>query len=379
MSYIISEEGADLLKDVKDFCDNEVKEQCKEYDLSGEWAKDIYDKAIEMQLGTLDVPEEFGGPGLSRIDHAAILEEMGKADSGFAVTFMANGLSLHPVEIGGTKEQMKTCYDIVLNGGFGAFCLTEPNAGCDVANGSTTAVKDGDDYIINGNKCFITNGPVANFFTVFAKTDKSAGAKGMSAFLVMKDTPGVSIGSHEDKMGIRLSQTSDVIFEDVRVPASAMLGKEGEGFKIAMQTLDIARTWCGVVAVGIAQRAIDEAAAYVRTRVQFGKPLGRNEVIQFKLADMDMKTEAARQLCAYSLTLMDRGENFSVASAIAKCKAGDAAMECATEAVQILGGYGYSRDYPVEKLMRDAKIFQLFEGTNEIQRLVVGRSVVGRC
>jgi alkylation response protein AidB-like acyl-CoA dehydrogenase len=379
MAYLISDEGKDLLKDVREFCNNEVKEQSKEFDLSGEWPQAIYDMAAEMQLGTLDVPEEFGGPGLSRIDHAAILEEMAKADAGFATSFMTNGLSLHPIEFGGTKEQLKSVYDVILKGGFGAFCLTEPNAGCDVANGSTTAVKDGDDYIINGTKCFITNGPVADFFTVFAKTDKSAGAKGMSAFLIFKGTPGLSIGSHENKMGIRLSQTSDVILEDVRVPASAMLGKEGDGFKIAMKTLDIARTWCGIVAVGLAQRAIDEAAAYVRTRVQFGKPLGRNEVIQFKLADMQMATEAARQLCAYSLTLMDRGEDYTTASATAKCKAGDAAMYCTTEAVQILGGYGFSRDYPVEKLMRDAKIFQLFEGTNEIQRLVVGRSVVGKC
>ena len=379
MPYLISDEGKDLLKDVREFCNNEVKEQMKEYDLSSEWPKEVYDKAAEMQLGTLDVPAEFGGPGLSRIDHAAILEEIAHADAGFATSFMTNGLSLHPVEFGGTKEQLKSVYDIILKGGFGSFCLTEPNAGCDVANGSTTAVKDGDDYIINGTKCFITNGPVADFFTVFAKTDKSAGAKGMSAFLVFKGTPGLSIGSHENKMGIRVSQTSDVILEDVRVPASSMLGKEGDGFKIAMKTLDIARTWCGVVAVGLAQRAIDEAASYVRTRVQFGKPLGRNEVIQFKLADMQMATEAARQLCAYSLTLMDRGEDYTVASATAKCKAGDAAMYCSTEAVQILGGYGYSRDYPVEKLMRDAKIFQLFEGTNEIQRLVVGRSVVGKC
>ncbi len=379
MAYLISDEGKDLLKDVREFCNNEVKEQSKEFDLSGEWPQAIYDMAAEMQLGTLDVPEEFGGPGLSRIDHAAILEEMAKADAGFATSFMTNGLSLHPIEFGGTKEQLKSVYDVILKGGFGAFCLTEPNAGCDVSNGSTTAVKDGDDYIINGTKCFITNGPVADFFTVFAKTDKSAGAKGMSAFLIFKGTPGLSIGSHENKMGIRLSQTSDVILEDVRVPASAMLGKEGDGFKIAMKTLDIARTWCGIVAVGLAQRAIDEAAAYARTRVQFGKPLGRNEVIQFKLADMQMATEAARQLCAYSLTLMDRGEDYTTASATAKCKAGDAAMYCTTEAVQILGGYGFSRDYPVEKLMRDAKIFQLFEGTNEIQRLVVGRSVIGKC
>ena len=379
MAYLISDEGKDLLKDVREFCNNEVKEQSKEFDLSGEWPQAIYDMAAEMQLGTLDVPEEFGGPGLSRIDHAAILEEMAKADAGFATSFMTNGLSLHPIEFGGTKEQLKSVYDVILKGGFGAFCLTEPNAGCDVSNGSTTAVKDGDDYIINGTKCFITNGPVADFFTVFAKTDKSAGAKGMSAFLIFKGTPGLSIGSHENKMGSRLSQTSDVILEDVRVPASAMLGKEGDGFKIAMKTLDIARTWCGIVAVGLAQRAIDEAAAYARTRVQFGKPLGRNEVIQFKLADMQMATEAARQLCAYSLTLMDRGEDYTTASATAKCKAGDAAMYCTTEAVQILGGYGFSRDYPVEKLMRDAKIFQLFEGTNEIQRLVVGRSVIGKC
>ena len=378
MAYIVSEEGRDLLNDVREFCENEIKEQVKEYDISGEWPKELYDKAVEMQLHMLDIPEEYGGLGLSNIDHAAILEEMGKADAGFAVTLNGNGLSFKPLLVGGSEEQKQKYADIIINGGYGAFALTEPNAGCDAGNVKTTAVKEGDEYVLNGRKCFITNAQVADFFVVIALTDKEAKTRGMSAFLVDKGTPGLSVGAHENKMGVRTSITSDLLLEDVRIPAENLLGKEGEGFKIAMETLDIARTWCGVIGIGVAERAIEEAVAYAKQRVQFGKPLAKNEVIQFKIADMAMKTEAARQCAAYSLTLMERGENFSRASATAKCLAGDAAMFCATEAIQILGGYGYSRDYPVEKLLRDAKIFQIFEGTNEIQRLVVGRDVIGK-
>lgn len=378
MGYILSDEGKDLLRDVRHFCENEVKEQMKEYDVSGEWAEEIVAAGVEMGLGMLDIPAEYDGPGIRRIDHAAILEEVAKADAGYAVTFMANGLAMDPVVIAGTEAQKKKMYDTVLNGGFGCFCLTEPNAGCDVSNGSTTAVKKGEEYILNGTKCFITNGPIADFFVVFAKTDKEARAKGFTAFYIEKGTPGLSIGTEENKMGIRNSATSEVILEDVHVPADQVLGKEGEGFGIAMKALDVARIWCGVTSLGVAQRAIEESTEYAKQRVQFGKPLAKNEVIQFKIADMAMKTEAARQMCAYALTLMDRGEPYSTAAAEAKCLAGDAAVFCATEAIQILGGYGYSRDYPVEKLLRDAKIFQIFEGTNEVQRLVVGRSVIGK-
>lgn len=378
MSYIISEDGKELLKDVRDFCVNEVKEQVKEYDISGEWPKEIYDKAIEMQLHMMDVPEEYGGLGLDHIDQAAIVEQIAWADAGVAVTLNGNGLALKPVLLAGNEEQKQKCCDIIINGGFGSFALTEPNAGCDAGAGKTTAVREGDEYVLNGRKCFITNASVADFFVVTAMTAKDQGTKGISAFLVYKGTPGLSIGNHENKMGIRCSTTSDVILEDVRIPAENRLGEEGTGFITAMKTLDLARTWCAAIGVGVAQRCIDEAVAYSKQRVQFGKPISKNQAIQFKIADMEIRTEASRQLIAHSIRLADMGLPFSKESAAAKCFTGDSVMQTAIDAVQILGGYGYSREYPVEKLMRDAKIFQIFEGTNEIQRMVVGRAVIGK-
>ena len=377
MAYLLNEEAEDLLRDVKDFCDNEIREQIKIADETGEWPAELYAKAQELGLHMLDVPEEYGGMGLDHIGEAAIMEYLAYTDAGFGVTLNGNGLSLKPVLIAGTEEQKARCCEIIVNGGWGAFALTEPSAGCDAGAGRSTAVKVGDEYILNGTKTFITNAAVADFFVITALTDKEKGTHGgMSAFLVEKGTPGLSVGKHENKMGIRASITSDLIMEDVHVPASALLGKEGEGFAIAMKTLDMARTWCAVLGIGVAQRCVDEAAAYAKTRVQFGRPIGKLQAIQFKLADMEMRTEAARQLAAYSITRMDKGLSFSKESAEAKCMAGDAAMQNAVEAIQILGGYGYSREYPVEKLFRDAKIFQIFEGTNEIQRMVIGRSVI---
>ena len=219
---------------------------------------------------------------------------------------------------------------------------------------------------------------MADFFVVTAMTAKDQGTKGISAFLVYKGTPGLSVGNHENKMGIRCSTTSDVLLEDVRIPAENRLGEEGTGFITAMKTLDLARTWCAAIGVGVAQRCIDEAVAYSKQRVQFGKPISKNQAIQFKIADMEIRTEASRQLIAHSIRLADMGLPFSKESAAAKCFTGDSVMQTAIDAVQILGGYGYSREYPVEKLMRDAKIFQIFEGTNEIQRMVVGRAVIGK-
>jgi alkylation response protein AidB-like acyl-CoA dehydrogenase len=326
---------------------------------------------------------EISGPddeeGMSRVDIAALFEEMARADAGFATTISASGLGTKPVLIAGNDEQKSRVCDILCNGGFGAFALTEPGAGSDPAAGKTTAVKDGDDYIINGTKCFITNGGIADFYCVTAMTDKSKGTHhGMSIFLVEKGTPGLSTGKEEDKMGIRLSNTAEVIFEDVRVPKENLLGAEGEGFKIAMETLDQARAWMGVVSVGIAQRAMDEAIAYCKERQQFGRSVLKFQAMQFKVADMAIKIEAARQLNAYALTLMDQGKRYTKEAAMAKCFASDAAMEITTEAVQMFGGYGYCREYPVEKLMRDAKIFQIFEGTNEIQRIVTANNTIGR-
>ena len=376
MPYIISEEARDLLSDVKKFCDNEVREQAKEFDKTGEWPKEMYDKAIEQGYTALEVPEEYGGVGLSRVDIAALMEEMAKADAGFATTVSASGLGMKPVLISGSEKQKKKVCEIVLNGGFTAFALTEPGAGSDPGAGKTTAVKDGDSYILNGRKCFITNGAVADVYLVAALTNKELGMKGMSMFLVESGTPGLSTGNHEDKMGIRCSNTCDVVFDDCRIPAENLIGKEGDGFKIAMQTLDQARTWMGCLATGIAQRAMEEAVAYAKERIQFGKPIIKNQAMHFKIADMEIKIETARQMVAHALTKMDLGLPYSMESAIAKCYASDIAMQVASEAIQVFGGYGYSREYPVEKLLRDAKIFQIFEGTNEILRIVVGNNIV---
>lgn len=378
MAYLISEEAQDLLQDVKNFCEKEVKEACKEYDISGEWPKMIYDKAMEQGYQALEVPEEYGGPGLSRVDVAALIEQMAIADAGFATTISASSLALKPVLIAGREEQKARVCEMVLEGGLGAFCLTEPGSGSDAGAGKTTAVKDGDQYILNGRKCFITNGGVASFYCVTAMTDKTKGVKGMSMFLVEAGTPGLSTGREEDKMGIRTSNTCDVVLEDLRIPASNLIGEEGKGFSIAMKTLDQARTWMGCIAAGIAQRGIDEAVGYGKERIQFGKPVIKNQAMQFKVADMQIRTETARQMVAHALTRMDMGLSHTMESAIAKCYASDIAMEVASEAIQIFGGYGYSREYPVEKLLRDAKIFQIFEGTNEIQRIVIAGNIIGK-
>lgn len=378
MAYLINPEDLDLVESAREFCENELKEQCKEFDVSGEWPEELYAAAAELGYTSLEVPEEYGGPGLEHLTVAAIMEEFGKADAGFATTIAASNLALTPVLLAGTEAQKQQCCDQILEGRFGAFCLTEPMAGSDVSNTKTTAVRDGDDFILNGRKCFITNAAQASFYVVTAMTDLSKGLKGMTAFLVFEGTPGLSVGNHENKMGIRTSNTCDVVMEDCRIPASAMLGAEGTGYSLAMKTLDIARTWMGCVAVGIAQRAIDEAVAYGKQRVTFGKPLMANQALQFKIADMEIRTETARQMVAHSLRLMEAGKPYAKESAIAKCYAGDIAVQNALEAIQLLGGYGYSREYPVEKLLRDAKIFQIFEGTNEVQRIVIAKNVIGK-
>lgn len=376
MSYLISEEAKDLLLDVRNFCEKEVVEVCKEADRTGEWPEDLYEMAKEQGYFALEVPEELGGPGVSRVDIAALFEEMAKADAGFATTISASGLGMKPVLIAGSEEQKNYVADIAMEGGLGAFCLTEPGAGSDASSGTTTAVKDGDEYVLNGRKCFITNGAVASYYCITASTDKAKGVKGLSMFLVPAGTPGLSSGKEEDKMGIRTSNTTDVVLEDCRIPASNLIGEEGKGFSIAMKTLDQARAWMGCIAVGIAQRGIDEAKKYTDERIQFGKAINANQAIQFKLADMDIQTEVARQMVANALTRMDMGLSYNRESAIAKCFASDIAMRVAEDAIQLFGGYGYSREYPVEKLLRDAKIFQIFEGTNEILRIVVANNLL---
>ena len=291
---------------------------------------------------------------------------------------MGTTLSLKPVLMHGTPEQKKMYSEIIVGGGLGAFALTEADAGSDAAACRTTAVRDGDEYVINGTKCFITNSSYAEIFVVFASTNREAGVKGLSAFIVERDRAGFSVDKHEDKMGIRSSNTASLVLDNVRIPASHLLGKEGEGFKYAMQTLDLARPFVGASAVGLAQRCVDEAAAYANQRICFGKPIAKLQAIQFMLADMEIGVETARQMIIHTLQLAEAHMPYSREAAIAKCYAGDVAFKNASDAVQILGGYGYSREYPVEKLLRDSKILQIYEGTNQVQRVVISGQVLAR-
>ncbi len=380
----LSDECLKVMSEVEAFCEKEVKQTAIDADANPEVQDkkmmEVIAKACELGYNAFDVPKEHGGPGFTKLESVALLEKMSYYDAGFGITISANGLAAGPVLIGGNDAQKARIYEIIAHGGIGSFCLTEPAAGCDASAGQSVAYKDGDEYVINGGKCFITNGPLASYYVVFAMTDKSKGAgKGYSAFFIDKkidEVPGMSIGRIENKMGIRNSQVSEVLFDNVRVPASALIGSEGQGFKLAMMTLDVARITCGITAIGICQRALDEATEYCKQRVQFGAPLSTNEVIQFKLADMAMKLQAGRQLCIHATDLYMQHVPFSTEAAMAKCVASDASAYISSEAVQIFGGYGFMRNYPVEKLMRDSKIFQIFEGTNEIQRMVIGRNIV---
>lgn len=376
MAFIIKQETKDLLEVVEKFAEDKLKPRVAELDIKGEFPLDLYKEAMEMGLHCLEIPEEYGGVGLDNLSAAAIYEKLGEYDAGFATTLCATSLGLKPVLIAGTDAQKKLFADTVIPGRFGAFALTEPNAGSDAGSVITSAKLEGDEYVINGRKAFITNGGVADIFIVFANVDKSLGLRGLSAFIVERDRPGISVGKEEDKMGLRLSNTTDVVFEDVRVPKDHLLGKEGEGFKLAMMTLDLARPFVGAIACGIAQRAIRESVEYAKARVQFGKPIAKLDPIRFKIADMEIGTETARAMIEHVFKLVELKMPYSKESAIAKAYAGDNAVKVALEAIQILGGYGYSREYPVEKLLRDAKIFQIFEGTNEVQRVVIaGQSI----
>lgn len=366
-----TDEQKDLQKLVREFTQKKIASAAQEFDRNGEFPWSLFHEIVNMGLHCMTAPQEFDGLGFDSVTCALLIEEMAKGDVGFATTIAAHGLATFPVVLAGTSEQKKMFFDIINKGKLAAFCLTEPNAGSDAGAVATTARREGDEYVLNGRKCFITNGGVADVYTVFASVDKSKGLKGLSAFLVERSCPGVSVGREEDKMGIRSSNTTDVAFQDVRIPASYLLGKEGEGFKIAMQTLDISRPLVGALGVGLGQAALEASIKYAKERTQFGKPIAANQAIQFMLADMAILVEAARSLVYRACYLRDAGQPFSKESSMAKTFAGDIAVKVALDAVQIFGGYGYSREYPVEKLVRDAKILQIFEGTNQVQRMVI--------
>ncbi len=370
-------EQDDLRKLVKSFTEKRIIPQAKELDTEGEFPRELYQEIVDMGLHSMNTPEEYGGPGFDLLTCALVSEELAYGDVGFSVTVGTNSLASHAVLLAGNDAQKKLYFDTTYSQGkIAAFCLTEPNAGSDASAVATTATKDGDEYVINGTKCFITCGAVADLYTVIASVDRSKGIKGLSAFLVERSRLGVSVGAVEHKMGIRSSNTAEVIFQDVRIPATHLIGKEGEGFKISMQSLDAGRSIVASLALGLSQAALDICVKYAKERIQFGKPIASFQAIQFILADMAIQLEAARNMVYHSCYLHDAGQPFSKESAMAKTFASDTAMKIAIDAVQILGGYGYSKEYPVEKLMRDAKILQIFEGTNQIQRIVVANNLI---
>lgn len=378
ISFELTEEQNILRQMARKFAQNEIVPVAAQYDKDGTFPREIAQKAFELGLMNDVIPEEYGGPGISCLDSCIVNEELGAGCAGVATTIMANSLALTPIVLAGTDEQKKRFFTPLCEKlTFSAFCLTEPEAGSDVSAVSTTAVRDGDEYVINGAKQFITNGGVADLLTVFASTDRSKGARGLSAIVVRKDeTSGVSVGKELDKMGQRASNTAEVIFEDVRVPADNLLGKEGDGFKIAMKTFDTTRAVVAAVSVGVARCAYEHAVKYSKERIQFGAPLAALQTIQFALADIAMKISAARLLTWHAAWLADQGARQSKEAAFAKAFAADTAMDITTQVVQIFGGYGYSKEYPVEKLMRDAKLLQIYEGTSQVQRLVIARSVI---
>jgi butyryl-CoA dehydrogenase len=374
--YILNDEGKILVQSAREFAEKELKPRVAGCDISGEFPLELYKRASALGISTVEMPEKFGGPGLDYITIAAMYEEIGRIDAGFGASMAASCLAYKPVMLGGSPEQNALYAAAVMNGKFAAFALTEPNAGSDAGSVSTTAAKQDGGYVLNGAKCFITNGGVADLYTVFASTNPSRKLRGLSCFIVEKGTPGLSVGKEENKMGIRLSNTTDVVFNDVRIPAENLVGREGDGFRLAMKTLDLARCTLAPFAVGIAQRAMEEAVEYAKNRIQFGKPIAALQAVQFMLADMAIRTETARQMAVHALTLVQMGLPCGKEGSIAKCYAADIAVRNALDAIQILGGYGYSRDMPVEKLLRDAKIYQIFEGTNQIQRSVIASHVL---
>jgi acyl-CoA dehydrogenase len=359
-----------------DFAEKEIRPVAWEYDREATWPRAVIEKAWEVGLMNPHIPEEYGGAGASFTDGVLIEEELGWGCSGIGTSISCNGLASAPVLLGGSEQIKKTYLGMLTEAPkLASFCLTEPDAGSDVSGMRTRAVKRGDTYVINGSKTFITNGGYADWYTVYAKTDPDAGHRGISAFVVPRDA-GVVVDKHEDKMGQRASNTATITFNDVEIPAENLLGEENHGFRLAMMTLDRTRPGVAAMAVGIARAAFEFATAYSKERVQFGVPIAMHQAIQFMIADMATKVHLSRLATWNSAVLLDQGRRNTLESSHAKRFAADSAMEVATDAVQVYGGYGFIKEYPVEKLMRDAKIMQLYEGTSQIQRLVIARAVL---
>jgi acyl-CoA dehydrogenase len=378
IDFTLTDEQKALQSMAREFAQKEMRPNAAKYDKGEEFPQEIMQKAFEAGFITSNIPEQYGGGGLSDFELALISEELAAGCAGMFTTMMASSLAFTPILLFGTDEQkQKFLTPFSKKMSLAAFCLTEREAGSDAGAQKSRAVKVGNEYIINGSKCFITNGGIACLYIVFANTDPDKGARGISAFIVPRETPGITVGKEEDKMGHRASNTVELFFEDVKVPEANLLAKEKMGFIIAMKTLDKTRGSVGAAGVGVARAAMEYAIEYAKTRVQFGKPIALFQNTGFKIAQFAMDIQAARHMVWHAAWLLDRNLPCGKESAMAKCFASDVAMRVTTEALQILGGYGYMKDYPMEKLMRDAKLLQIYEGTNEIQRLVISREVIG--
>ncbi|ENK0837810.1 acyl-CoA dehydrogenase family protein [Clostridium botulinum] len=362
-----------LRKSVKDFVDRELKDIPEEVDTEGKLPKELLQKLAQYKFISPVIPKEYGGAGADYVSYCIIMEEISKrcASTGTFITAGASLVALPLLNFGTDEQKEKYLKPLAKGEYIGSFGLTEPGAGSDAGAGQTTAVLEGDDYILNGRKTFITNAPICDFAIVTAMTEKGKGSRGISAFIVESKWDGFSTGAHENKMGIRGTETADLIFENVKVPKENLIGKEGKGFKIALNTLDVGRIGVAAQALGIAQGALDEAVKYVKERVQFGRPLAKFQNTQFTIADMETKVQAARWLVYDAAEKKDNGINPGVESAMAKYYAAEIANEVAYKALQLHGGYGFMKDYPIERMYRDARITSIYEGTSQVQQMVI--------
>jgi acyl-CoA dehydrogenase len=376
LDFRLTEQQRNIRDLAHDFAEKEIRPVAWDYDRDATWPREIIETAWEVGLMNSGLPEQYGGAGASYLDGVLIGEELAWGCAAIGTTLGTNELAAAPVLLGGS-EKIKAAYLGMLTEEpkLASFCLTEPDVGSDVSAMRTTAVRRGDKYVINGSKVFISNGGQADWYTVYAKTDKDAGHRGLSAFVVPRDDT-VTVDKHEDKMGLRASNTAAISFNETEVPAENLLGDENHGFRLAMMTLDRTRPGVAAMATGIARAAFEFATEYSKQRVQFGVPIAMHQAIQLMIADMATEIEASRLLAWQSAALLDQGKRNTLQSSHAKRFAADTAMKVATDAVQIYGGYGFIKDYPVEKLMRDAKIMQLYEGTSQIQRLVIAREIL---
>ena len=376
INFALNEDQKMLQQLARDFAAKEIMPKAEEYDRSGEFPMDIMHKAREVGLVNLNIPEEYGGLGASVLEECIVGEEFAYACSGIQTGMMINQLAVLPILIAGNEEQKQRYFPLLTEEGkIMSYCMTEPDAGSDVAGIKTTAVKKGDRYVLNGAKTWITAGTVADYFTVFVKTDPGAGHKGMSCFIVERDFGGVTTSKPLEKLGQHAAQTAMVFFEDVEVPEENLLGREGDGFMIGMKVFDKSRPPVAAAAAGVARRALDEAVKYAGERHTFGQPIAQYQGVGFMLADMKIRYEGAHQLAFRAAWDVDNGQRNTMSAAVAKAYAADAAVLNAVDAVQVFGGNGYSKEYPVEKLMRDSKIYQIYEGTTQIQKMIILREL----